>query len=143
MSTSNVSGTDPAQDPIGMILEAERRGKQIIRDAQHRRRQRLQQAKHEARQELDKLIKEQEKRLDQKIADAERSVDEHRHQLEAHIGQAIAEIEVQVGINQERVLTMLEDRVVDIRPVIHHNLLVARAIANGTHVCKVRAPGRP
>uniref|UniRef100_A0A0N5AMP6 V-type proton ATPase subunit G n=1 Tax=Syphacia muris TaxID=451379 RepID=A0A0N5AMP6_9BILA len=118
---------------IQQLLAAEKRAAEKITEARKRKAQRLKQAKQEAQAEIENYRKEREKQF----KDYEQRYLGTKENIEAKIKKdtedTIKEMQRSVAQNKQQVIVRLLQLVCDIRPQLHHNLLMQKKL-HGSHI---------
>ncbi|VDD90377.1 unnamed protein product [Enterobius vermicularis] len=118
---------------IQQLLAAEKRAAEKINEARKRKAQRLKQAKQEAQAEIEKYRQERDKQF----KEYEQKYLGTKEDIEAKIKQetkdTIREMQRSVAQNKQQVIVRLLQLVCDIRPQLHHNLLLQQKL-RGSHL---------
>jgi len=105
-------------------LTAEKRAAEKINEARKRKANRLKQAKVEAQQEIEQYRQEREKGFKEFESRHLGSRDDVALKIDKDTQRALADMQVSMQHNKEKVLQQLLALVYDIKPEIHKNLRV-------------------
>ncbi|KAE9548274.1 hypothetical protein FO519_008509, partial [Halicephalobus sp. NKZ332] len=111
---------------IQQLLAAEKRAAEKINEARKKKAQRLRQAKQEAQAEIEKYRQERErgfKEYEQQYLGTKEDIES---QIRRETDNTLAEMQRSVGANKQQVIIRLLQLVCDIRPELHHNLILQK-----------------
>ncbi|XP_002731001.1 V-type proton ATPase subunit G-like [Saccoglossus kowalevskii] len=107
---------------IQQLLQAEKRAAEKVGEARKRKARRLKQAKEEAQSEIEAYRAEREKLFIEHQQKHLGSKDDKAREVEVQTKQKIAEVNKNVEVTKEEVLSKLLGLVYDITPELHQNL---------------------
>ncbi|GMT17406.1 hypothetical protein PFISCL1PPCAC_8703, partial [Pristionchus fissidentatus] len=113
---------------IQQLLAAEKRAAEKINEARKRKTARLKQAKKEAQDEVEKYRAEREavfKAYEDEHLGTKTDID---NQIRKETEAQLEEMETNVAANKQQVIDRLLDLVCDIKPELHHNLILQKKL---------------